>query len=341
VSTKLIIMKKILVIQICCIVALLFSPFLGKTQVINGSEIFASSWFRNNNAGTGLYNQATGTGIYSPSTGMMTIYNNGSFTANEIFSNSWFRNNAAGTGLFNQATGTGIYSPSAGMMTIYNNGSLTSNEVYSNSWYRNNVAGTGLYNQATGTGIYSPSAGMMTIYNNGSFTANEIFSNSWFRNNAAGTGLYNQATGTGIYSPSAGMMAIYNNGNLMIGNTSTPAGYKLYVEQGILTEKVKVALKTTGDWSDYVFEPGYQLKPLHEVETFIKTNNHLPGVASAETLVKEGGIDVNKMFAAQMEKIEELTLYLIQANKRLEKLEKENEAQKAIIQQQKKQGGKL
>jgi hypothetical protein len=117
-------------------------------------------------------------------------------------------------------------------------------------------------------------------------------------------------------------------GTVKIGEVSTPAGYKLYVEQGILTEKVKVALKTSGNWADHVFAPGYKLKPLTEVETFIKQNNHLPGIPSAETLVKDGGIDMNQMFAKQMEKIEELTLYMIAIKKENEQLKKEVKALK-------------
>jgi hypothetical protein len=117
-------------------------------------------------------------------------------------------------------------------------------------------------------------------------------------------------------------------GKVLIGNTTMPAGYKLYVEQGILTEKVKVALKSSGNWADHVFAPGYKLQSLPEVETFIKQNKHLPGIPSAEALVKEGGVDITDMLAKQMEKIEELTLYIIDMNKRMNKLEKENAALK-------------
>ncbi len=117
-------------------------------------------------------------------------------------------------------------------------------------------------------------------------------------------------------------------GKVLIGNTTMPAGYKLYVEQGILTEKVKVALKTSANWADHVFAPGYKLKPLSEVETFIQQYSHLPGIPSAEALVKEGGIDMNQMFARQMEKIEELTLYMIELNKENEQLKKEVQALK-------------
>jgi filamentous hemagglutinin family protein len=120
-------------------------------------------------------------------------------------------------------------------------------------------------------------------------------------------------------------------GNLVVGSVTPVAGYKLQVEEGILAEKVKIALKSSGDWSDYVFGQDYKLKPLSEVETFINRNKHLPGVPSANELVKEGGINVNEMFAMQMEKIEELTLYLIEVKKEINALKKENEVLKARI----------
>jgi hypothetical protein len=113
------------------------------------------------------------------------------------------------------------------------------------------------------------------------------------------------------------------NGSVLVGNTLTPAGYKLYVEQGILTEKIKVAVKNTAEWSDYVFANNYNLLPLTEVENFINANSHLPGVPSAQEVVNDG-INVAKMDAKLLEKIEELTLYIIDMNKRIEILEKEN-----------------
>lgn len=120
------------------------------------------------------------------------------------------------------------------------------------------------------------------------------------------------------------------DGKVKIGNVSTPGDYKLYVAQGILTEKVKVALSSSTDWADYVFAPDYKLKPLSEVEAFVKANKHLPNVPSAEQLVKDGGIDVNEMFAKQMEKIEELTLYLIEMKKEIDALKIENSELKNI-----------
>lgn len=123
------------------------------------------------------------------------------------------------------------------------------------------------------------------------------------------------------------LMQLYADGKLQIGEVTTPGDYKLYVEQGILTEKVKVAVKTTGDWADYVFAPDYQLMPLAEVEAFTKENGHLPNVPSADEMVTEG-LDVAKMDAKLLEKVEELTLYLIEQQKQIDALKAELEAVK-------------
>ncbi len=119
-------------------------------------------------------------------------------------------------------------------------------------------------------------------------------------------------------------------GSLKVGNVATPVGYKMYVEQGILTEKVKVAVASSPAWADYVFAADYKLKSLSEVEKFIDENNHLPNIPSADELVKEG-LDLGKMQALQMEKIEELTLYLIEMKKEIEVLKNENIVLKAQI----------
>ncbi|TDP59167.1 beta strand repeat-containing protein [Flavobacterium dankookense] len=110
------------------------------------------------------------------------------------------------------------------------------------------------------------------------------------------------------------------NGKIYLGSTanypSSTGNYKLFVEGGILTEKVKVALRSTANWADYVFADDYKLMPLADVEKFISKNNHLPGIKSASELA-ENGLDVAEMQAKQMEKIEELTLYAIEQDKKI------------------------
>lgn len=126
-------------------------------------------------------------------------------------------------------------------------------------------------------------------------------------------------TGLGTTSPQATLDV--QGGVVRVGNVTTPSGYKLYVEDGILTEKVKVAVAGSGNWSDFVFNDDYPLWPLSEVEKYIKANKHLPGIPSASEVEKEG-IDLAAMDAKLLEKIEELTLHLINQQKEIENLKK-------------------
>jgi len=105
------------------------------------------------------------------------------------------------------------------------------------------------------------------------------------------------------------------------GNTA-----KLYVNGGIMATELWVKLLT--EWSDFVFADNYNLRPLHEVESYIKKHKHLPDIPSA-TEVAEEGINVGQMDVKLLQKIEELTLYVIEQQKQID------EQQKHIIQQQK------
>lgn len=128
-------------------------------------------------------------------------------------------------------------------------------------------------------------------------------------------------------------MQINPNGKVLIGdipNINTPGEYNLYVTGGVLSEKFKAAIRTSSQWSDHVFYDDYELKPLKEVEQFIQKNKHLPGIPSADELVKDG-IDLVDMQAKQMEKIEELTLYLIEMKKEIKDLKDENKILKSKI----------
>jgi hypothetical protein len=73
-------------------------------------------------------------------------------------------------------------------------------------------------------------------------------------------------------------------------------------------------------WCDYVFEPSYKLRSISSLETYISQHKHLPDVPSAEE-VAENGIEVTEMLQVHMKKIEELTLYIIQLQNRIDALE--------------------
>lgn len=125
-----------------------------------------------------------------------------------------------------------------------------------------------------------------------------------------------------------GKVGIGGNSITGFGNFPTSAGsvnvsnYNLFVKGGILTEEVRVNLSTA--WADYVFNPNYKLKPLNELEDYIIRNNHLPNVPSAEE-VKKNGIELGEIAKIQQEKIEELTLYIIELNKKIELQQKQIE----------------
>ncbi len=116
-----------------------------------------------------------------------------------------------------------------------------------------------------------------------------------------------------------------SDGKVVIGSSASPYctscnGYKLFVKDGIKTEKVKVEIAAENGWADYVFAKDYKLMPLKEVETYINTNGHLPEVPSTEEAI-QNGIELKEMNILLLKKVEELTLHAIEQNKRIEKLE--------------------
>jgi hypothetical protein len=83
----------------------------------------------------------------------------------------------------------------------------------------------------------------------------------------------------------------------------------------------KVLVCASG-WCDYVFVKNYKLRPLMDLEKYISENNHLPGIPSASE-VENSNVDIFEMQKMQMEKIEELTLYLIELKKENEEIKTE------------------
>ena len=107
------------------------------------------------------------------------------------------------------------------------------------------------------------------------------------------------------------------NGNVGIGTTNNPQ-YKLDVAGTIRAKEIKVELNVG---ADFVFEPDYKLRNLSEVEAFINANKHLPEIES-EKEMQENGLNITEFQIKLLQKVEELTLYAIQQEKRLEEQEK-------------------
>ncbi len=126
------------------------------------------------------------------------------------------------------------------------------------------------------------------------------------------------------------------DGKLFIGTTPTDesgaSAYSLLVGgAGIMTE-LKIDLTSNWDWPDYVFLEDYPLMPINELEQFIKTEGHLPGIPSAGQIQEEEGFMVGDIQRKMLEKIEELTLYMIDLKKENEQLRTELNELKAKIQ---------
>ncbi|MEQ1553543.1 MAG: hypothetical protein ABL929_05155 [Ferruginibacter sp.] len=131
--------------------------------------------------------------------------------------------------------------------------------------------------------------------------------------------------GVGVDIPTANF---HVGGNMMIGAGSPATGYLVSINGKMICEELKVQLD--GAWPDYVFDKKYKLQSIDDLELFIKRDKHLPGIPSAEQ-VKIEGVEVGDMQKRLLEKIEELTLYLIEINKENKDLRKEVEALKATI----------
>ncbi len=110
-------------------------------------------------------------------------------------------------------------------------------------------------------------------------------------------------------------MRITSDGKVGVG-TMNPQS-KLSVNGTITAKEVKV---TSSGWSDFVFADDYQLRSLESVAAYIEKNNHLPDIPSGAE-IEQGGIAVSEMLAKQMQKIEELTLYVIELEEKAKRVD--------------------
>ncbi|SFW79782.1 hypothetical protein [Chitinophaga sancti] len=154
---------------------------------------------------------------------------------------------------------------------------------------------------------YIPSFGLISKYG-GTLNCGIIFNKG-----TSVAGYLTFLTNTGIEQ-----MRLDANGNLLIG-VKTAGAFKLAVAGTIGAKKLTI---TQSGWADYVFHPDYKLPSLAEVEAHIQANHRLPEIPS-EKEIYEKGLDVAEMQKLQMQKIEELTLYLIEEHKANLKLQEE------------------
>ncbi|CAL2093092.1 protein of unknown function [Tenacibaculum sp. 190524A05c] len=214
--------------------------------------------------------------------------------------------------------------------------SLNPFQIYSNSPTKSmgmvlgNASGRWGFNIAGANGAFHPKAipGTGVIWKLG-LSHNMIFSmpNTNMTNPAYDTTNWNSSGVTSIRFADLvnhDSFVIYNTGKITVGTPKydNDNNYRLYVKDGIKTERIKVEIANTNGWADYVFNENYHLIPLDKLNSFIKENKHLPEIPSAKEVVTDG-VELKNMSVLLLKKIEELTLYTIQQQELINEMKEE------------------
>lgn len=208
--------------------------------------------------------------------------------------------------------------------------SLLWQENSSDIYYNSGNVGIGTSTPQAKLDVYGS---MRTNYSPIFLTSDDYHGLKWFDTYAGSTidgpvlfgyGGGSLATNTGGITKN--ILIWKEDGSVGIGTDKT-AGFKLSVEGKIRAREIEV---NADMWADYVFAKDYNLMPLEDLEKFIKTKNHLPNIPTAKE-VAENGLNLGEMQIKQMEKIEELTLYLLEIKKQLNMVQEENKELKQLI----------
>lgn len=142
----------------------------------------------------------------------------------------------------------------------------------------------------------------------------------WVKNHYAQLELTSYGFGVGHaqsgYKFNVAGKARFENGVDVFSGLTVGSGFSCDANGNVKVKHLKVTLT---DWPDYVFCAEHALMPLGELEGYINSNNHLPGVPTAEEVEKDGA-DLGEMNRVLMEKVEELTLYIIDLQKQIDEL---------------------
>ena len=291
------------------------------------------------NAGT--MNTACGyQALISNSTGS----SNSAIGANSLYANTTGNTNTA-IGYQSLAfNNTGDGNTGIGTVSLGSNTTGTSNSAMGLSSLALNTTGDfntamgsrSLYSNSTGTS--NTTVGYQSLFFNKTGTNNTAFGElagfqSTGNNNVyigSRAGYYETAGSDKLYlSSDSNKTIIYGDfltGQVLLG-LKQPSDYTfkgtrtLNVLGGIISDSVRIA--PGADWADYVFLDDYKLKSLEELEQYIKMKKHLPNIPSAKE-VERDGIELGSMNTKLLEKVEELTLYIIQQQKQM------NEQNKSI-----------
>ncbi|MEI6434595.1 MAG: hypothetical protein WCP32_07110 [Bacteroidota bacterium] len=322
----------------------------GIHNTATGTSALRGNTTGNENTGAGvhaLYSNTVGafntaTGSYALAANDNGYWNTASgFKAMEL-SVSGDRNTANGAeALHNNSTG--YQNTAVGFDAMYNNTAGYANTAYGTEALMGNLTGYG--NSAHGwealfsnlTGNSNTACGYKALYTNSAGSKNiaigafagyyETGSNKLYIDNLS-RGSASNAMSLGLiygeFNSDPAFQKLIINANVGIG-TVNPT-YKLAVNGSIRAKEIVV---NTG-WSDFVFDEGYNLMSLHKLEKYILNNKHLPDIPDAAE-VDKNGVSLGEMDSKLLQKIEELSLYVIELNKKVEKLQSENQSMKKQI----------
>lgn len=247
---------------------------------------------------------------------------------NKLFNNTWLIRSEAGNDWWKAKFHDGI---------SLENGNLTPGTDTKTWWERHPFADRQTWGSAgtpymslsqgrLGIGIYDPAARLDLEESNNSF------STFIARNRHTTGGGYcilsnvklDQTKALAVVNSNTGWVepfVVYGNGQTRIGVKSSTAhpNAMLTVDGKIVCKDLYVT--ATSDWPDFVFEKNYQLASLSDVRAYYEANKHLPNVPTA-CEIEEKGINMSEMSAIQMQKIEELTIYIVQLKEELDRLKK-------------------
>jgi hypothetical protein len=259
--------------------------------------------------------------IGNPQTGTGNVYGINSTVTNNGLSNNRYGLSTSVSGLGNNY---GVYINASAGTNNYALYAADGNAFLSDSLWLNRSPGLARFDMLGTRGDVDVSEGDFRIGNSTQRLKMGVFSTGTFaglaRIYAAGT---NARLVFGTNSMDILGISPLNNGTVVIGNGSgvmaAATGYKLNVQGRIVCTEVMV--KDVASWPDYVFDKRYKLMPLNKLKKYINDNNHLPNVPRAATIEKSG-LQIAEMQKKMMEKIEELTLYILQQDEKI-KLQQE------------------
>ena len=223
------------------------------------------------------------------------------------------------------ASGTTSTSTNLSWSASTDNVGVTNYEVFQNGV---SIANTGTATNFNVTGLAPSTSYNFTVFAEDAAGNISTVSNTENVTTSAGSGIVDYTSeNANIATVDWTARDLFADRNIGIGTTDTQ-GYRLAVAGNVIAEGVKVELQ--GNWPDFVFAKDFDLIQLAELKSFIRENGHLPNIPSAK-MVQEEGIDLGQMDAKLLQKIEELTLYIMSQQDEIETLKKENSKIKDIL----------